>query len=111
MNGPKRVGLGRPSISLRNLADFRLSRAQTMVWLSCTVMSQDLSFSRSGFDDDLESAIDHALAVERHGVSVRLKTGISRDFLHALITHAARWPNYPREDDGFVVLSLHSHWE
>ena len=30
-NGPKRIGGGRPKISARNVADFCLSRHQTMV--------------------------------------------------------------------------------
>lgn len=38
MNGPKGTGSSSPRISLRKYADVRLSRAGTIVWLSCTTM-------------------------------------------------------------------------
>jgi hypothetical protein len=45
--GPNRVGFGRPKTSARKVADLRLSRHQTMVWLSCTLMSCFGRFSSS----------------------------------------------------------------
>src|SRR5215831_5679817 len=86
----------------RNLAEASLSRDQTMVWLNSTLIA-----TSSLFYDWHEAAKDHALAVKRHGVLVRLHARIAHKRLHALVAQLARRPNDPREDDGFIWFALH----
>src|SRR5689334_11347913 len=61
------------------------------------------------FYDHFKAAIDHTLPVKRHGVYVRLQARIGHDFLHGLITHVARWPDDPGEDDCLIILALDRH--
>jgi len=65
--------------------------------------------SASSLDDHFKATVDHALSVERHGILVRLQARIGHDFLHALISHVARRPYDPREDDCFIVLAFDGH--
>src|SRR5262252_8130791 len=90
----------------RNLAEASLSRDQTMVWLNSTLIA-----TSSLLYDRYEAAKDHALAVERHGVFIRLHARVAHKRLHAGVAHLARRPNDPREDDGLVRPALHRHRE
>src|SRR5262249_20106304 len=103
-NGPNFLGAGSPSMRARNVAEALLSRDQTMVWLNSTPIA-----TSSLLNDRHEAAKDHALAVERHGVLVRLYARVAHERLHALVAHLARRPNDPREDYGLVGLALHRH--
>src|SRR5215510_6708284 len=96
-NGPHFFGAGRPSMPARNVAEALLSRDQTIVWLNSTLM-----VASSLFHDRHEAAEDHALAVERHRIDVRLHARIGHEGLHAPVTHIPRRPNDPREDHGFI---------
>src|SRR5687768_16172580 len=67
--------------------------------------------ARSGFDDDLEAAVDHALAVEGHGRRVGLHARVLHRLLHARVARLARRPDDPREDHRLVGIALHGHRE
>src|SRR5262245_47717629 len=61
----------------------------------------------SHLEQHVEAAVDQPLAVERHRVDVGTHAGVSHHLLHALVTHLARRPGDPREDDRLVLLALH----
>src|SRR5262245_39346913 len=66
--------------------------------------------TRSGFDDDLEAAIDHALGIEGHLVRIThaLETPISHHLLEDAIALGARLVGDPGEDDRLAGLLLHA---
>src|SRR5262249_17864390 len=102
-NGPRTTGDSNPRISLRNSADFWLSRAATIVWFNFTVMSlpisgvgrvrlsrlvgwqrgpgKDFPPGRDAFDDrckraypcSIETSDGRGAAVEREGGSRMLR--------------------------------------
>src|ERR1700726_3430092 len=64
---------------------------------------------RSRLHKHFKAAIDETFAVKRHRVLVWLQAGVRHDLLHALVTHIARRPENPRENDRLVVLALDRH--
>src|SRR3954449_12217472 len=62
-----------------------------------------------GADDHLETAVDQALAVERHGIGLRLQAWVLHRFLHPLVAHRTRGPGDPRENHRLIVLELDRH--
>src|SRR5262245_31273543 len=63
------------------------------------------------FHDRHKAAEDHALAVERHRIGVRLHAWISHQRLHAFVPHVPRGPDDPREDHSLVRFALDCHRE
>src|SRR5580704_5698428 len=61
--------------------------------------------TRSRLHKHFEAAVDETFAVKRHRVLVRLQAGVR----HNLVTHIARRPENPRENDRLVVLALDRH--
>src|SRR6185503_20663271 len=59
--------------------------------------------------DDLESAVDQALAVERHGIDIRLHARVGHHLFHPFVALLAGRPKNPGEDNGFIRLLLHRH--
>src|SRR4029450_1393929 len=65
--------------------------------------------SRSCLHDHFEATVDHAFSVKGHRIRVRLQAWVGHDLLHALITHLARRPHDPGEDNRLVILALDRH--
>src|SRR3979409_773821 len=70
--GPNGVGLGRPRISERNVADTCLSWAPTIVWLRRTGMDASLPGPRgdADFDGDADADADETLQRPRRRSSL-----------------------------------------
>jgi hypothetical protein len=59
----------------------------------------------SALNDRLEAAIDHAFAVEWHGIRLRLHAGIGHHLVPGRFARLLRWPDDPREYYSLVVLA------
>ena len=51
----------------------------------------------SALNDWLEAAIDHAFAVEWHGIRLRLHAGVGHHLVPGRFARLLRWPDDPRE--------------
>ena len=64
-----------------------------------------------GFDDGLESTVEHALRVERHLLRNLRETRVFHDFGVHAVAMRARLVNDPRKHHGFGRLDLDPAWK
>lgn len=57
--------------------------------------------------DDVETAVDHPLAIKRHRIFVRMKALVGFQFFPAGIARLFRGPDDPGKHDGLVFPAFH----
>src|SRR5690554_1136860 len=82
-----------------------MSFSNQRCWVTLVIAGSFAAITGLGVDHRRETAMNHALAVERHLVFHHARVG--HRLGPALVAGLLRGPFHPREDDGLAVLRLH----